>query len=118
MKEAMLMAYYYFDLETTGTDPEQDKIITIQWQKLSARTAKPIGDLQVFQEWITSEEAILSAAIPHLSTTTPWDFVLIGNNLFFDFTFLEAKARQYDLGDLSLIHWFHQPWLDLRTTLI
>jgi hypothetical protein len=39
------MTEYYFDTETTGLDPQKDKIITIQWQELDRFTGKPIGDI-------------------------------------------------------------------------
>ena len=32
---------YYLDIETTGLDPLQDKIITIQYMELERNTAKP-----------------------------------------------------------------------------
>ena len=36
------MTYYYLDIETTGFDVENDKIITIQYIELDEKTAKGI----------------------------------------------------------------------------
>ena len=42
---------YYLDIETTGLDPLQDKIITIQYMELERNTAKPISPLKILKEW-------------------------------------------------------------------
>ena len=44
---------YYLDIETTGKDPMQDKIITIQYQKLDRYTAKPADSLKILNDFIT-----------------------------------------------------------------
>ena len=54
------MTEYYFDTETTGFDPSEDKIITIQFQELDRFTGKPIGDLKILKEWESSEKEILT----------------------------------------------------------
>ena len=41
---------HYFDIETTGLEPEHDKIITIQIQKLVGRTGEPIGEIDILKE--------------------------------------------------------------------
>ena len=42
---------YYLDIETTGLDPLQDKIITIQYMELERNTGKPVGPLKILKEW-------------------------------------------------------------------
>ena len=36
------MTDYYLDFETTGNDPDEDKIITIQFQRLSSKNGEVI----------------------------------------------------------------------------
>ena len=54
---------YYLDIETTGKDPMQDKIITIQYQKLDRYTANPVDSLKILKEWESDEKAILTKFI-------------------------------------------------------
>lgn len=52
------MAEYYFDIETyppnEKPNPDTDKIITIQFQRIDLRTGKPIGELKILREWNSS----------------------------------------------------------------
>ena len=43
------MNCYYLDIETTGLDPLQSKIITIQYMELERNTAKPVGPLNILK---------------------------------------------------------------------
>ena len=45
------MPLYYFDIETTGIDPNHDKIITIQYQKLDFQSGEPAGEITILKEW-------------------------------------------------------------------
>ncbi|MBI4344832.1 MAG: hypothetical protein HY555_04520, partial [Euryarchaeota archaeon] len=51
MKGEIHMAEYYFDIETYSqkekADPNVDKIITIQFQKIDLSTGKPMDDLKI-----------------------------------------------------------------------
>jgi len=38
---------YYLDIETTGLNPFENKIITIQYMELERNTAKPTGPLKI-----------------------------------------------------------------------
>ena len=54
------MVEYYFDIETYSPgekpNPETDKIITIQFQRMDLRTGKPREELVILKEW----EALIS----------------------------------------------------------
>jgi len=50
---------HYFDIETTGLDPERDKVITIQTQRLVGRTGEPIDEVNILKEWESSEKEII-----------------------------------------------------------
>ena len=112
------MAQYYFDTETTGLDPSLDKIITIQWQELSGLTGKPISSLHILEEWETSEEAILREFLPCLRTENPFDFIMVGKNLLFDFMFLSHRAKKHGLNGLNLRHFHKRVSLDIKPILI
>jgi len=58
------MAEYYFDIETYSPgerpNPEKDKIIVIQYQKIDLRSGEPRGDLIILKEWESSEKEIVT----------------------------------------------------------
>ncbi len=123
------VANYYFDMETaplehykdnTGAnlDPKTGKIISIQYQKLWQETGEPIGELNILKEWTdgSSEEAIVRQFKATFIDKGEWDFVPIGNNLAFDFTFLKAKFNQY-LGE-ERRRLGHRPLIDVRHILV
>ncbi len=45
------MPEYYFDIETTGLNPESAKIITFQFQELSQVSGIPATKLVIAKEW-------------------------------------------------------------------
>ena len=53
------MVNYYFDIETTGINPQEHQIITIQYQELNWE-GKPKKDLIILKEWESSEEDIVT----------------------------------------------------------
>ena len=53
----------YLDIETTGLDPLQSKIITIQYMELERNTARPVGPLKILKEWESDEKTILKRFI-------------------------------------------------------
>lgn len=112
------MAEYYFDIETTGLNPLADKITTIQWQRLSESTGEPIGDLNILKEWESSEEEILKTFLPHLKSENPFDFVMVGKNLFFDFMFLDHRTKKYGLNGLDLQYFTKRVSLDIKSILV
>ncbi len=93
----LALTEYYFDIETTGFDPLTDKIITIQFQELDRFTGEPIGVLNILKEWESSEKEILTDFLPNL-TKYAWDFIMIGNNLLFEFSFLTYRAKKHGTG--------------------
>jgi len=104
-------------METTGFDPLDDKIITIQFQELDRYTGEPKGDLKILKEWESSEKEILTEFLPNL-TKYAWDFIMYGNNLLFEFGFLTHRAKKHGLHDFDIIHWGKRVWLDLKHVLV
>jgi len=112
------LAEYYFDMETTGLNPQKDKIITIQWQELDRYTGEPIGELQILKEWESSEKEILKEFLPNIMCERPFDFVFVGNNLLFDFSFLNTRFDRYGLAKLDLHYWYERPFVDIKPILV
>ena len=109
---------HYFDIETTGLNPEHDKIITIQIQKLVGRTGEPIGEIDILKEWESSEKEIIEKVMPLLTCENPFDFIIIGKNLLFDFMFLSKRAEKYSLKGLDLRCVYDRAFTDLKHVLV
>ena len=45
------MPHNYFDIETTGLNPEVDQIITIQYQKIALENGNPEEELTILKSW-------------------------------------------------------------------
>ena len=107
------------DLETTGLNPEKDKIITFQSQLLPKAPDAAPGPLRILKIWDfgMSEKSLLSAIIPSF-LGSPWKFIPVGNNLIFDFKFLAARIRKHFGNSSSLDYFVFRPHLDLKTTMI
>ena len=56
--EGLHLTLYYFDLETTGDDPQQDRIVTVQYQRL-ADDLTASGAFQVATEWEWGEKQVI-----------------------------------------------------------
>jgi len=117
-----LMVDYYFDIETYSPgerpNPTEDKIITIQYQRLS-RDGKPLEPLTILTEWeLGSEKALLEAFQKVFLTENPFDFVPIGINLYgFDLLALVSGFnRHFGLNLLDLLR--TRPVLDLKSTMV
>ena len=106
------MANYYLDIETEGLDPEVDKIITIQYQKLDWTTGEPVGDLKILKAWGSSEKEILEKFQVILGEET-WDFVAHGYCLGFEDKFL--RERSIICGLEKPIRLFDRPTVDLHS---
>lgn len=111
------MPRFYLDIETaplewspqnpndtsTIADPDKNKIITIQFQKLAFDTGKPIGELQILKEWESSEEEIVNTFLHNNFLPVDevhekpniWYFVPVGNNLDFEWQHLTPKFEKY-----------------------
>ena len=45
------MGTYYIDIETTGLDPLNNEIITVQYLELERGTGIPVGEVQILKAW-------------------------------------------------------------------
>ncbi len=110
---------WYLDIETEGTDPQQDKILTIQYQPLN--DGRPAGAFQVLAEWEWGEKQIVRAVVEKGLLEPTWDFVPVGNRLKFDITFIMEKAERYGLKKFTVeslrFYWFSKPIVDLAPVL-
>ena len=107
---------YYFDIETTGLDPRCSKLCTIQYQALSPKDGSPVGDLVILKEWKSSEKEML---LEFSSVFSPiWDFVPIGENLLFDFNFLNHKMKQHTGKEYGLQFFANKPFIDIKHILV
>ncbi len=107
------MANYYLDIETTGIDPKDSKIITIQFQPLD-RFARPIGELTILKEWESSEKGIIADFISRSGILENiWNFVPFGYNLRFEHKFLLTKSVTYGFPMIDIAN---SPHLDLFFT--
>lgn len=118
------MAEYYFDIETYGTgekpNPDKDKIITIQFQKIDLRTGKAIGELEILKEWESSEKEIVERFFKRFfADEYVWDFVAVGFNLNFEWEFLIAKFEKYIAGKFTSKDFHYSiPQVDLKPLVV
>ncbi len=111
---------WYFDIETEGTDPQADRILTIQYQSLE--DGAPRGAFQVFAEWEWGEKEIVRQIVEKGLLDPTWDFVPVGNRLKFDITFIMEKAEKYDIKKFTLeglrYYWFNKPLMDIAPVVL
>ena len=117
---ASSLTEWYFDIETEGTDPQQDKILSIQYQSMS--DGEPMGPFQVLAEWEWGEKQIVRTIVEKGLLDPTWDFVPVGNRLKFDITFVMEKAEKYQIKKFTLdalrYYWFNKPMWDLAPVLL
>src|SRR5947199_9421945 len=89
--EGVRLPLYYFDIETTGDDPQQDRIVTAQYQPL-ADDLSAVGPFQVIAEWEWGEKQVIQMALDKGVLEPTWDLVPVGDRLRFDLTFLIEQA--------------------------
>lgn len=119
--QALALTLFYFDIETTGDDPQQDRIVSVQYQQLSDAFA-PVGSFQILAEWEWGEKQVLQMILQKGVLEPTWDFVPVGNRVRFDLTFLVERATKWglldwDLGKLKFF-WYTKPVLDLQPLLV
>lgn len=114
-----MVNYYYLDIESSGLNPKEDKILTIQYQKLDTY-GNPIEDLVILKEWESSEEDIVKKFYNVFVTESVWNFIVVAQNPIFDFSFLLEKFKKYGLkiDERELDFLFKLPIVDLHPVLI
>lgn len=115
------MPLYYFDVETEGEDPQQDRLVTIQFHQLGD-DLRPVGNFTVLVEWEWGEKEMVRTAIQKGVLDVTWDFVPVGNRLRFDLTFLMERATHHKLRDWTASElrrfWYEKAMLDLGNVLV
>jgi len=119
------VAEYYLDIEVYSPkrrpDPKRDKVITIQYQKIDMRTGKPRGDLKIMKEWESSEEEIVKKFHDRFfkKQKTVWDFIPVGNNLNFEFEFMQEKFNKFCHTDYTSFNFhYNMPHFDIHPLLL
>ena len=107
--------YYYLDIETTGFNAENHKIITIQYMELDRNTGKPGGPLKILKEWESDEKTILKRFLEDFEPEKQWAFVPIGFNLQFEHKFLWQRCISNGLQPVDILS---GPFLDLKTVAV
>ena len=104
----------YLDIETTGLDPLQSKIITIQYVELERNTAMPVGPLKILKEWESDEKTILKKFISDsgVGDKYPFAFIPVGYNLEFEHKFFWQRCMSNALQPIDILN---KPFLDLKT---
>jgi hypothetical protein len=112
--------HYYFDIETTGLDCENDEIITIQFQKILLENGKPEEPLRILKSWDYegSEGKMLGEIAPLIMARNPFKFVPVGNNLNFEFKFLLTKIARYLKIEIDPLYFHSRPHIDLKHVMI
>ena len=112
MTSTSINYWYYFDIETTGLNEEDSKIITIQYQPLYYNSSKgepydpsndeslPNSELTILKEWESDEKTILKKFYDEfLIPSKRMGFDPIGNNLSFEGKFLKARMLKHGIID-------------------
>lgn len=107
------MGNFYLDIETTGLNPEKDKILTIQYQELERNTGEAKGQLIILKEWESSEKEIIQKFITDTTILDayPFSFIPVGYNLNFEHNFLMQRVKIHGLPSIDILN---NPFIDLQ----
>lgn len=120
------MSHYYFDIETTGLNPWQDRIISLQAVRLEPKTGQAVSAMRMFSIWRDTrygdtqddkEKDIIKQALNFVDAynPNPFAFIPIGYNLDFENRFIKTRLAVLGLPPLPCdIVSFERPKLDLR----
>jgi len=117
------MTEYYLDIETYSPnerpDPAVDKIITIQYQKLSKSGAAD-GDLRILTEWdCGSEKNMLDEFRRTFITESDFDFIPVGMNIYgFVLIAIISRLNHHFALNLGLEFYRNRPVIDIKPTLV
>ena len=122
----MVEKLIYLDFETTGLNPEIDKLLTIQWQEIDANTGNELSELRVFKLWDYDNEKqfiedVLKKSIvddngKRKMLFLSWWPAKLGYNLFFEQNFLEKRIEFNNIEYKDVcITGYSVPALDLKT---
>ena len=107
------MPNFYFKIETTGLNPKQDKILTIQYQELDRNTGEPKGELIILKEWESSEKNILAKFLSEtkIQDRYAFSFIPVGYGLGFEHNFLKERTLIHGLPSVDILY---KPFIDLK----
>lgn len=120
------MSHYYFDIETTGLNPWEDRIISVQAVLLEPKTGKALSAMRMFSIWRDStigqlpdfrEREILEKALRFVGAynPNPFAFIPVGYNLDFENRFIKTRLSVLGMPPLPCdIVSYERPKLDLR----
>ena len=122
----MVEKLVYVDFETTGLNPEINKLLTIQWQEIDANTGSELSELHIFKLWDYDNEKQFIEDVIKKSIVDDngkrkmlflsWWPAKLGYNLFFEQNFLEKRIEVNGIKTEDVcITGYSVPALDLKT---
>jgi hypothetical protein len=119
------MPAYYFAMEgyhaKEKSDPADDTLITIQYQKIDLATGEPLEKLTILKEWESSEKSIVTTFYnqffnPKVRVT---HFIPVGIHLDYAYEMIIAKCKKYNLPPVTSHQlYYERPRLDLGPVLV
>ena len=95
-----------FDIETTGLNPYEDTILTIQF--------KQGDDITIWKLWETEEPTMLLSFVNYLRTVSGDETIYGYNCLKFDVPFIVARMNHYGLMNAEIFNLIHdKKWFDI-----
>lgn len=114
------MSYYYTDIESEGLNPQEHKILTIQFQQID-NFGNPTSELIILREWeLGGEEEMIKRFFNIFVNENFFKFVIVGQNTLFDLRFILAKFKKYglDIKKSEIDFLYSLPIIDIHSTLI